>query len=192
MTRRFQRAGRSRNTGCRAEQQGIGRQIGDRALAGRGGDNIGLSGVAHDRVSRQSQAAGRRHDPAADVAKAVVILADRDRWGGDDQVGGHQIGGARGVHPQGQHHRCLLRRLVSHLITDTDLHRHSETPQLRTRRPGNQPNAGKRHSSPMASPPGGRSGTFRFCDRAGYTRRREEPQGARPSGGTKTRRDLCR
>ncbi len=103
------------------EQHVVGQLIDRKLLRGRH-DGIGQSGIPHQRAAAQCHAAGRRHQPAADVAKAVVVKSDRHVRLGDDGFGADDVGTARGMNPEHDHHRRRLHRRVSDLEAYLDFH----------------------------------------------------------------------
>ena len=72
--------------------QHVVRQLIDRQLLRGRHHRIGQSGIAHQRVAAQRHAAGRRHQAAADIAKAVAVEADRHVGLGDDALGADDVG----------------------------------------------------------------------------------------------------
>ena len=62
-------------------QQHFVRQLVDRNLLRGRHHHVGQSGIAHQRAAAQGDAAGRRHQPAADIAETVAVKADRQRHG---------------------------------------------------------------------------------------------------------------
>ena len=70
-----------------------------------------------------SAAAGGSDQPAADIAKTVAIESDRRVRLGNDALGADDVGVARGVDREHDHHRRRLHRRVGNLEADLDLHR---------------------------------------------------------------------
>jgi hypothetical protein len=108
------------------DQHVVGQSF-DRQLSGIFRDHIGQAGIAHQRMAAQRDAAGRRDQPAANIAEGVAIIVDGDIGIGDDGLGADDIAAARGMDRQHDHHRRRLRRGVGDLETDLDFHAHAST-----------------------------------------------------------------
>ncbi len=103
-------------------QQQLVRQLVDRDLLRGRHHDVGQSGIAHQRAAAQGHAAAGGHQPAADIAKTVAIKSDRHVRLGDDGFGADDVGKARGVNAEHDHHRRRLQRGVGNLETDPDFH----------------------------------------------------------------------
>ena len=103
------------------EQHVVGQLLDRQLLRGRH-DDIRPSGIAHQRLAAQGDAAGGRDETAADIAKTVAIEADRNVGFGNDPLGADDVGIARGMDREHDHHRRRLRRGVGNLEADLDLH----------------------------------------------------------------------
>ena len=103
------------------EQQFV-RQLVDRQLLRGRHHHVGQAGIAHQRAAAQGHAAGGRDEAAADIAKTVAIEADRHVGLGDDALGADDVGKARRMDREHDHHRRRLRRRIGNLEADLDLH----------------------------------------------------------------------
>jgi DNA-nicking Smr family endonuclease len=97
-------------------------QLIDRQLLRGWHHGIRQAGIAHQRVAPQRDAARGRHQAAADIAKAIAIEADRHIGLGHDALGADDVGKARRVDRQHDHHRRRLHRRIGNLEADLDLH----------------------------------------------------------------------
>ena len=77
------------------DQRSCGRSL-DGMLRRVRHDRIGQSGVRDDRVGDDAQLAGRRDEPAADIAEHVAINRERAQRRDADQIGHEQIGAREG------------------------------------------------------------------------------------------------
>src|SRR6202035_2514388 len=71
-------------------------------------------------------AAGGRHQPAADIAKTVAVKSYFDIRLGGDGLNAHDVGAARGMDREHDHHRRRRRRGVGDV--ETHLDQHGQTP----------------------------------------------------------------
>ena len=102
----------------------VGQLIDRQLLRGRH-QRIRQTGIAHQRVAPQRDAPGGRHQAAADIAKAVAVEADRHVGLGRDPLGADDIGKARRMDREHDHHRRRLHGRIGNLEADPDLHDHT-------------------------------------------------------------------
>src|SRR5450755_84242 len=104
------------------KNQRLFRQVLYRMLLRRGYDGIRLAGVLDDGDVSNLELANGGNEPGAPVAEAVAIEGYRNGRVGGDVVRDEQIGCARVVDVQHQHHRRWLRTLVDQLVAHFDFH----------------------------------------------------------------------
>src|SRR5580700_8962431 len=91
-------------------------------LPGAGTDGVWFARIPDHGVAAQSDPAHRRHDPAAPIAIHIAARGDRNRQGGGEVIGNHDVGSARIMDVYQQDHRRVLRALVDQFVTGPDLH----------------------------------------------------------------------
>jgi hypothetical protein len=98
------------------------RQLGDFVLAGGRLDHVGQTRIRQQRVGANVQLARRRHQTGADVAERVEVARERHRGRDLKLIGLDDVGGARWMHVEHQHHRRVRDEVVGDLKTNSDFH----------------------------------------------------------------------
>jgi len=88
-------------------------------------NDVESAAVVDHRVRGQAEPSRGSDQPRADVVEAVAIRSPGDRWIGGDIIGNHEVGAARRMHMQREHHRRRLRTFVDQFVADSNLHKES-------------------------------------------------------------------
>jgi hypothetical protein len=100
-------------------------------LPGVLGNLVGQTRVTHQRAAAQRDTAGRRHQPPANIAEGVAVVADGNVGLGDDGLASDEIFAARRMDREHDHHRCRRWRGIGDFETDFDLHRQRPLSEVR-------------------------------------------------------------
>jgi hypothetical protein len=103
------------------KQHVVGQLVDRQLLRGRH-ERIGQTGIAHQRLAAQGDAASGRDQAAAHIAKTVAVEADRHVGLGRDALGADDVGEARWVDREHGYHRRRLHGRIGDLEADPDLH----------------------------------------------------------------------
>ena len=98
------------------------RQLIDRKLLRGRHHHVRQAGIPHQRAAAQGDAAGGRHQASADIAEDIAIESDRHVGLGDNTLGADDVGEARRMDREHDHHRRRLHRRIGDLEADLDLH----------------------------------------------------------------------
>ena len=98
------------------------RQLGDFVLARGQLDHVGQPRIRHQGVGGDVELARRRHQTGAYVAERVEIAGERQRGRDAKLIGLDDVGGARWMHVEHQHHRRARDEFVGDLEANADFH----------------------------------------------------------------------
>ena len=85
-------------------------------------DLVWVTAVIDDEAVADSKTAGRGHEPSADIAESVQIVARFDRRRERNPVFRHQIALTRRMYAQHQYERDFLCAIERYIITSFDFH----------------------------------------------------------------------